>query len=65
MTTEVETGLFDYFYGQINKVYEGILSVPVISILHEHATAISISLYLIWYIKAYLSVSFDFIIIII
>ncbi len=39
--------------------YETIYSVPL-SILRENVYLISISLYLIWYIKAYLSVSYKF-----
>ena len=37
--------------------YEMLSSIPVIEILRENVTVIGLSLYLYWYIKAYLSVS--------
>ncbi len=37
--------------------YEKIYSIPIIDILHENVAVIGISLYLFWYIKAYLSVN--------
>lgn len=39
----------------LESVYEYIYSIPVIEILQENFTVISISLYLLWYLRAYLS----------
>ena len=45
---------------QIANFYETVYSLPLLTKFREHLALISITLYLMWYIKVYLSVSFIF-----
>lgn len=40
---------------KINNIYEYIISLDINNILRENILIISISFYLLWYVKAYLS----------
>lgn len=42
------------------SVYETFNSLPILELLQENVATIGVSVYLLWYIKAYLSVSLPF-----
>ena len=41
----------------ILSVYDAIISIPILEIVKENVAKISVVLYFLWYIKAYLSVN--------